>query len=168
MVHSLLAPSLTYLPEHDFAISIIDAPDYRALSDCTFHTAGEQTLVGGLSDEGMQQVIIGPPQPITGVSCFGTCVGTYGMSMCGRFWQGQTNHEQASATMITTSGLAPAAMGTVLPPSAGLGSTLPSKENVLRGRSGARFRAYGSEVINYFKVLWNRPLSFPSIVEQSE
>ncbi|OBT43132.1 hypothetical protein VE00_07701 [Pseudogymnoascus sp. WSF 3629] len=63
---------------HDFAVSIIDAPDYLALSDCTFHTGGEQTLVGGLSATGVQQVIIGPPQPITGVSCYGTCVGTYG------------------------------------------------------------------------------------------
>ncbi|ELR06987.1 hypothetical protein GMDG_08221 [Pseudogymnoascus destructans 20631-21] len=52
-----------------FAISIIDAPDYLALSDCTFHTGGEQTLVGGLRADGVQQVIIGPPQPITSVSC---------------------------------------------------------------------------------------------------
>jgi hypothetical protein len=64
--------------DNGISVSIIDAPDYLALSDCTFHTDGEQTLVGGLSAEGVQQVIIGPPQPITGVSCFGTCIGTYG------------------------------------------------------------------------------------------
>ncbi|KFY29445.1 hypothetical protein V493_02362 [Pseudogymnoascus sp. VKM F-4281 (FW-2241)] len=114
---------------HDFAVSIIDAPDYRALSDCTFHTAGEQTLVGGLSPEGVQQVIIGPPQPITG----------------------------ADATMRTTSGLAPAAMGTVLLHAAGLGSIHPLKVTVSRWeasrrRSRVRFGADVYEVMNPFKV----------------
>ena len=143
MTRSLLIPSLTYVSEHDFAISIIDAPDYLALSDCTFHTAGEQTLVGGLSADDVQQVIIGPPQPITGVSCYGTCVGTYGMlpPMCRGCWQGVigkngTDQEQASATIITTSGLAPAAMGTVLLLSAGLGSTLPPKVEASRKHRG--------------------------------
>ncbi|OAF55116.1 hypothetical protein VC83_08485 [Pseudogymnoascus destructans] len=106
-----------------FAISIIDAPDYLALSDCTFHTGGEQTLVGGLRADGVQQVIIGPPQPIT----------------------------SASATIITTSLLAPAAMGTVLLLFAGLGSTPPTppfKVKASKGKhqggvlgSGVRFGA---------------------------
>lgn len=124
-----VALSLTQLSDHDFAVSIIDAPDYLALSDCTFHTGGEQTLVGGLSADGVQQVIIGPPQPITGVSCYGTCVGTYGMLpfLCRQCWYKEANHEQAIATIITTSGLAPAAMDTVLLLFAGLGSTHPPK-----------------------------------------
>ncbi|KAL5344661.1 hypothetical protein ACLOAV_010353 [Pseudogymnoascus australis] len=65
------ADGTVYPTNNDLAVSIIDAPDYRALEYCTFHTAGEQTLVGVLS-EGVQQVIIGPPQPVSGVSCYGT------------------------------------------------------------------------------------------------
>ncbi|KAI1498310.1 hypothetical protein F5X99DRAFT_335008 [Biscogniauxia marginata] len=62
----------------DLSISIIDAPDYNALSQCTFNTAGEKTLVGGINQDGLQQVIVGPPQPIVSVSCQGMCVPTYG------------------------------------------------------------------------------------------
>ncbi|KFY83943.1 hypothetical protein V498_07873 [Pseudogymnoascus sp. VKM F-4517 (FW-2822)] len=66
------ADGAVYPTNNDLAVSIIDAREYRAMEYCTFHTAGEQTLVGVLSPEGVQQVIIGPPQPISGVSCYGT------------------------------------------------------------------------------------------------
>ncbi|KAI1843786.1 hypothetical protein JX266_010045 [Neoarthrinium moseri] len=60
------------------SVNIIDAPDYNAISQCTFYTAGQKTLVSGITDKGLQQVIVGPPQPITAVSCQGMCVGIYG------------------------------------------------------------------------------------------
>ncbi|KAL0938473.1 uncharacterized protein CTRU02_205083 [Colletotrichum truncatum] len=66
-----------YPTNNDLSINIIDAPDYNAIYQCTFHTNGEKALVSGITPQGIQQVIIGPPQPVTGVSCFGFCVGTY-------------------------------------------------------------------------------------------
>ena len=59
-------------------MSIIDAPDYNALSQCTFNTVNEATLVGHITEDGQQQIIVGPPTPITSVSCEGMCVPTYG------------------------------------------------------------------------------------------
>lgn len=64
--------------DSNIAVNIIDAPDYNALYQCTFYTAGEKALVGGITSTGVGQVIIGPPQPVTGVSCFGICIPTYG------------------------------------------------------------------------------------------
>ncbi|KAI0595165.1 hypothetical protein F4775DRAFT_595519 [Biscogniauxia sp. FL1348] len=60
------------------SVNIIDAPDYNAIVQCTFNTAGEKTLVSGISPDGIQQIIVGPPQPIISVSCQGSCVPTYG------------------------------------------------------------------------------------------
>ncbi|KAI5918703.1 hypothetical protein F4810DRAFT_558420 [Camillea tinctor] len=63
---------------NDISVNIIDTPDYNAISQCTFNTAGEKALVSGISPEGVQQIIVGPPQPIISVSCQGSCVPTYG------------------------------------------------------------------------------------------
>lgn len=61
-------------------INIIDAPDYNALSQCTFTTAGEKTLVSSINTQtGMQSIVVGPPQPIISVSCQGSCTPTYGV-----------------------------------------------------------------------------------------
>ncbi|KAK1542353.1 hypothetical protein CPAR01_05740 [Colletotrichum paranaense] len=73
------ADGQVYPTNNDISVNIIDAPDYNALSQCTFYTNGEKALVGGITPQGLQQVIIGPPQPVTGVSCLGICVPTYGM-----------------------------------------------------------------------------------------
>ncbi|KAM7190116.1 hypothetical protein V8F20_009846 [Naviculisporaceae sp. PSN 640] len=59
------------------AVNIIDAPDYNALSQCKFYTAGEKTLVGSISSTGVGQILVGPPQPILAVSCLGMCVPNY-------------------------------------------------------------------------------------------
>ncbi|KAF6832743.1 hypothetical protein CPLU01_05977 [Colletotrichum plurivorum] len=59
------------------SVNIIDAPDYNAISQCTFYTNSEKALVSGITPQGVQQVIVGPPQPVTGVSCYGMCVPTY-------------------------------------------------------------------------------------------
>jgi hypothetical protein len=64
--------------DSDIAISIIDAPDYNAQTQCKFKTDGEQTLVQSIdTTTGAQHVILGPPQPIRSVSCLGSCVPTY-------------------------------------------------------------------------------------------
>ncbi|TDZ40686.1 hypothetical protein CTRI78_v010195 [Colletotrichum trifolii] len=65
-----------YPTNNGIAVNIIDAPDYNAISQCTFYTAGEKALVSGINPQGVQQVIVGPPQPVTGVSCSGICVPT--------------------------------------------------------------------------------------------
>lgn len=65
--------------DSDIAISIIDAPDYNAQTQCKFKTDGEQTLVQSIdTTTGAQHIILGPPQPIRSVSCLGSCVPTYG------------------------------------------------------------------------------------------
>ncbi|RYP34247.1 hypothetical protein DL767_004370 [Monosporascus sp. MG133] len=63
---------------NNLAVSIIDTPDYNAISQCTFNTAGVATLEHYVTQDGLQQIIVGPPQPILSVSCEGTCVPTYG------------------------------------------------------------------------------------------
>ncbi|WYZ42477.1 hypothetical protein EsH8_VI_000176 [Colletotrichum jinshuiense] len=67
-----------YPTNNAISVNIIDAPDYNAISQCKFYTNGEKALVSGITPQGVQQVIIGPPQPVTGVSCLGICVPTYG------------------------------------------------------------------------------------------
>ncbi|KAL2016604.1 hypothetical protein VTK56DRAFT_3261 [Thermocarpiscus australiensis] len=69
-----------YPTNNDIAVSIIDAPDYNADTQCKFHTQGdgEVTFASSISPEGVNQILVGPPQPITGVSCQGMCVPTYG------------------------------------------------------------------------------------------
>ncbi|KAI1473142.1 uncharacterized protein F4812DRAFT_40756 [Daldinia caldariorum] len=64
---------------NDISVSIIDAPDYNAIYQCTFNTAGEKTLVGSIDTHtGLQSIIVGPPQPIISVSCQGSCIPTWG------------------------------------------------------------------------------------------
>ncbi|KAI1100366.1 hypothetical protein F4804DRAFT_319190 [Jackrogersella minutella] len=63
----------------DISISIIDAPDYNAINQCTFNTASEKSLAGSINTQtGLQSIIVGPPQPIISVSCQGSCIPTYG------------------------------------------------------------------------------------------
>ncbi|KAK5657556.1 hypothetical protein OQA88_3129 [Cercophora sp. LCS_1] len=72
------ADGKVYPTNNNIAVNIIDAPDYNAQYQCTFYTPGEKALVGGIDPTtGVSQVIIGPPQPVTGVSCSGMCVPTY-------------------------------------------------------------------------------------------
>ncbi|KAK0610162.1 hypothetical protein B0T17DRAFT_546031 [Bombardia bombarda] len=67
-----------YATNSSIAISIIDAPDFLALTQCTFITSGEKTLASTITAQGLTQILVGPPQPITGVSCVGSCIYTYG------------------------------------------------------------------------------------------
>ncbi|RYO75388.1 hypothetical protein DL766_005616 [Monosporascus sp. MC13-8B] len=69
----------TVMPtNNNIAVSIIDTPDYNALALCDFNTAGVATLQPYVTPDGLQQIIVGPPQPIISVSCKGKCVPTYG------------------------------------------------------------------------------------------
>ncbi|CAI4211037.1 unnamed protein product [Parascedosporium putredinis] len=63
---------------NNMAVSIIDAPDYFAQSHCTFVTDTGVTFQGAISSTGVQQILVGPPQPIRSVSCQGVCLPTYG------------------------------------------------------------------------------------------
>ncbi|OTA52721.1 hypothetical protein K449DRAFT_427053 [Hypoxylon sp. EC38] len=61
------------------SVDTIDAPDYNAINQCTFNTAGQKTLVSSINTQtGLQSIIVGPPQPIISVSCQGSCIPTYG------------------------------------------------------------------------------------------
>lgn len=65
--------------DNGLTVSIIDAPDYNAFYNCQFHhAAGGVTLVSSISPTGANEILVGPPTPITGVSCQGFCVQTYG------------------------------------------------------------------------------------------
>ncbi|KAI1211178.1 uncharacterized protein F4807DRAFT_419288 [Annulohypoxylon truncatum] len=69
---------------NDISVSIIDAPDYDAITQCTFNTASEKTLVSSIDTQtGLQSIIVGPPQPIISVSCNGACTPTYGVCFDG-------------------------------------------------------------------------------------
>ncbi|KAI9904449.1 hypothetical protein N3K66_000978 [Trichothecium roseum] len=78
--YSLIIPSdgQVFYTNSDAAINIIDAPDYNALSQCEFKTDGDRALVLSIGDDGVQRIVVGPPQPIRSVSCKGTCVAIYG------------------------------------------------------------------------------------------
>ncbi|KAK4101230.1 hypothetical protein N658DRAFT_426170 [Parathielavia hyrcaniae] len=75
---SIPADGNVYPTNNDLSVNIIEAPDYNAYSQCQFHTLNEATLASSISPEGVNQILVGPPTPITGVSCQGMCVHTYG------------------------------------------------------------------------------------------
>ncbi|KAI0869848.1 hypothetical protein GGS24DRAFT_505375 [Hypoxylon argillaceum] len=54
---------------NDISVSIIDTPNYDAISLCTFYTSGPKALVGSVTPQGLKQITVGPPQPILSVSC---------------------------------------------------------------------------------------------------
>ncbi|KAI3330044.1 hypothetical protein F4824DRAFT_505590 [Ustulina deusta] len=51
------------------SVDTIDTPNYDAISLCTFNTSGPKTLVGSVTPDGLNQITVGPPQPILSVSC---------------------------------------------------------------------------------------------------
>lgn len=65
-------------PDNSISVNIVESPAYDAMALCAFSTPGEKALVRGTSPEGVAQVIVGPPQPVTAISCYGTCIPTYG------------------------------------------------------------------------------------------
>lgn len=65
-----------YPTNNGLNINIIQTPDFNAYQNCEFHTAGEKALVQGVID-GVQSIAVGPPQPILGVTCHGTCIPNY-------------------------------------------------------------------------------------------
>ncbi|KAK3688934.1 hypothetical protein B0T22DRAFT_426984 [Podospora appendiculata] len=72
------ADGAVYPTNNGIAISIIDAPDYNAQWQCNFVTAGQKALALSITADGVQHLSVGPPQPITGVSCYGMCIPIYG------------------------------------------------------------------------------------------
>ncbi|KEZ39244.1 hypothetical protein SAPIO_CDS9915 [Scedosporium apiospermum] len=71
------ADGVVHQTNNDIAVSIIDAPDYFAQSNCHFVTDGPVAFVSSISPQGVQQLLVGPPQPIRSVSCSGVCLPTY-------------------------------------------------------------------------------------------
>ena len=61
------------------AVSMIEAPDYNAYYQCKFYNDANATLAPTFSSTGVNQIYVGPPTPITSVSCLGMCVYTYGV-----------------------------------------------------------------------------------------
>ncbi|KAK4203486.1 hypothetical protein QBC40DRAFT_262572 [Triangularia verruculosa] len=59
------------------SVSIIESAYYIS-SFCTFYTAGEKALQQGISSGGLNQLFVGPPQPIKSVRCQGFCLPVYG------------------------------------------------------------------------------------------
>jgi hypothetical protein len=74
----LYTSALTRSADNDLSINLIEAPDYNAFYQCQFHTLNNATLASSISPSGVNQILVGPPTPITGVSCQGMCIYTYG------------------------------------------------------------------------------------------
>ncbi|KAK8043618.1 hypothetical protein PG993_006048 [Apiospora rasikravindrae] len=66
-----------HLTQNGMAVNYIDAPDFTAQKQCTFRTPGKVALVNGIDSRGLQQILLGPPQPVVGITCSGTCVPTW-------------------------------------------------------------------------------------------
>lgn len=60
---------LTRHTDNGISVDTIDTPNYDAISLCTFNTSGPKTLVGSVTPDGLNQITVGPPQPILSVSC---------------------------------------------------------------------------------------------------
>ncbi|KAK4168401.1 hypothetical protein QBC43DRAFT_229028 [Cladorrhinum sp. PSN259] len=65
---------------NDLNVNIIESPDYDIFRFCKFTYvqpgSGTVTLVGSIGNNN-QQVMVGPPTPITGVTCQGFCLTVY-------------------------------------------------------------------------------------------
>ncbi|KAK4120525.1 hypothetical protein N657DRAFT_649024 [Parathielavia appendiculata] len=72
------ADGTVYPTNNDLSINLIEAPDYNAFSQCKFQTLNQVALASSISPGGVNQILVGPPSPVTGVSCQGMCVHTYG------------------------------------------------------------------------------------------
>ncbi|KAL1841146.1 hypothetical protein VTJ49DRAFT_7371 [Mycothermus thermophilus] len=75
---TLLADGNYYQTNNELSVSIIEAPDYNAFYQCQFETVNEATLASSISPAGVNQILVGPPTPITAVRCEGMCVHTWG------------------------------------------------------------------------------------------
>lgn len=73
--------------ESALSVNLIVAPDYDPYRYCTFRTAGGPQQVTfapslvqrpGLDPWPINEVAVGPPQPILSVACSGVCLGVYG------------------------------------------------------------------------------------------
>ncbi|KAK8104228.1 uncharacterized protein PG998_011261 [Apiospora kogelbergensis] len=73
----LPADGREHLTNNAKAVNYIDAPDFTAQKQCVFRTPGKVALVNGIDRRGLQQILLGPPQPVIGVTCSGTCVPTW-------------------------------------------------------------------------------------------
>ncbi|KAK0735923.1 hypothetical protein B0T18DRAFT_423339, partial [Schizothecium vesticola] len=58
---------------NNIAVNIIDAPDYNALTSCTFYTSGEKPLSAASTLRPARPDHHRPPQPVTAVRCEVLC-----------------------------------------------------------------------------------------------
>lgn len=64
---------------NDTLVSLIDAPDYLARSQCKFDTVDKVELSTTIASNNVtQQVVLKPASAIRSVTCEGMCVYTYG------------------------------------------------------------------------------------------
>ncbi|KAK8121990.1 hypothetical protein PG984_010660 [Apiospora sp. TS-2023a] len=73
----LPADGREHLTKNPMGVNYIDAPDFTAQKQCAFRTPGKVALVNGIDSRGLQQILLGPPQTVVGVTCSGTCVPTW-------------------------------------------------------------------------------------------
>ncbi|KAK0721272.1 hypothetical protein B0T21DRAFT_294849 [Apiosordaria backusii] len=65
------------LTNNALSVSIIES-SYLISSFCTFTTDGQKALQPSISSGGLNQLFVGPPQPIRSVRCQGFCLPVYG------------------------------------------------------------------------------------------
>ncbi|PSR92434.1 hypothetical protein BD289DRAFT_428883 [Coniella lustricola] len=83
---NITADGQEYFTNSDLSINAILAPDYNPNAYCTFTTASggavafEPSLVQrpGIDEFPINELVVGPPQPIVSVTCDGFCLGVYG------------------------------------------------------------------------------------------
>ncbi|KAL2262983.1 hypothetical protein VTK26DRAFT_8712 [Humicola hyalothermophila] len=90
---SIPADGNAYETNNTLTVSVISAPDYNAYQQCAFDFAtpeGQEapTLASSISPEGVNQILVGPPQPVRSVRCEGMCVPTYGDCFRDGMWVG--------------------------------------------------------------------------------
>ncbi|KAI1827050.1 hypothetical protein F4861DRAFT_495057 [Xylaria intraflava] len=60
----------TVIPTNNgISVDTIDSPNFDAYNLCVFNTAGKATFTSSVNPQGVQQITVGPPQPILSVAC---------------------------------------------------------------------------------------------------
>lgn len=77
------AYTMSLVIDNDVAVNLIISDNYDPSTYCHFATATQAALAPSFTKRPedfypVNEIAVGPPQPIISVSCFGFCLGIYG------------------------------------------------------------------------------------------
>ncbi|KAF3769151.1 hypothetical protein M406DRAFT_234725, partial [Cryphonectria parasitica EP155] len=80
---NITADGEEYFTDNDLSVSLILSPNYDPYHYCTFKTASQVAFAPSLVQRPedlfpINEIAVGPPQPIISVKCSGVCLGVYG------------------------------------------------------------------------------------------